>query len=166
MASTTLDPRQAVSQSRRQVFFWLESNGGGDPGRTGSGGRRGGHGMGIGGWPLPGRPNGGRMSEISDTFPPGIIDKTSPILANGRASLSPVPPPFSIRSSQEHSKAVLILLAVVMRMLISPASIRWTLRMLMSTFSASLMGSAEVSKQLSAIADIKRKPLNEAQLRE
>jgi hypothetical protein len=38
--------------------------------------------------------------------------------------------------------------------------------MLMSTFSASLMGSAEVSKQLSAIADIKRKPLNEAQLRE
>ena len=83
------------------------------------------------------------MSEISDTFPPGIIDKTSPILANGRASLSPVPPPFSIRSSQEHSKAVLILLAVVMRMLISPASIRWTLRMLMSTFSASLMRRGE-----------------------
>jgi hypothetical protein len=81
--------------------------------------------MGIGRWPLPGRPKGGqKLSEISDTFPPAIIETTSPTLANWRVSLSPVPPHFSIKSSQEHSKAFLILLAVVLRMLISPASIR------------------------------------------
>jgi hypothetical protein len=40
-----------------------------------------------------------------------------------------VPAHFSIKSSHEQPRAFLILLAVVMRMLISPASMRWTLRM-------------------------------------
>jgi len=40
----------------------------------------------------------------------------------------PVPIHLSIKSSQEHPKAVLIIRAVVRRILISPASIRWMLR--------------------------------------
>jgi hypothetical protein len=35
--------------------------------------------------------------------------------------VTPVPPHFPIKSSHEHPKALLILRAVVMRMLISPA---------------------------------------------
>ena len=50
-----------------------------------------------------------------------------------------IPPHFSIKSSQEHSKAVLILLAVVMRMLISPASIQYENRSTIMTSSRPLV---------------------------